>query len=215
MNKNNLPSKNERVVRSFEMADLRAIEEDSTIEGHPAVYGQTTVIGNYFTEIIERGAFDQCNFDDVLFCVNHDVKKIPLARSRRNNKNSTMQLSVDETGLFIRARLDTEGNTEAKNLYSAVKRGDIDGMSFIFYVDEERWVGLETEMPTRYISKIKAVREVSAVTFPAYAGTDIHARDQVSLDNAARVLDNARSELDNSINELELLRLQLRLKTNI
>lgn len=215
MTKTRLPLKDERVIRSFGMADLRAIDDKNTIEGHPAVYDQKTVIGNYFTEVIERGAFDNCNFDDVLFCVNHDLKKIPLARSRRNNGNSTMQLTVDEKGLFIRANLDTEGNTEAKNLYSAVKRGDIDGMSFIFYVEEERWVNLDTDMPTRYISKIRTVREVSAVTFPAYAGTDINARDQVSLDNAARVLDNARSELDNSNNGLELLRLQLRARANI
>lgn len=211
MNKSSLPSKDERVIRSFGIADLRAIEDKNTIEGHPAVYNQKTIIGNMFAEVIERGAFDNCSFDDVLFCVNHDLKKIPLARSRRNNGNSTMQLSVDDKGLFIRANLDTEGNTEAKNLYSAVKRGDIDGMSFIFFIEEERWADLDTELPTRYISKIKAVREVSAVTFPAYAGTDINARDQVSLDNAARVLENARSELDNSSNELELLRLQLQL----
>ena len=215
MNKTRLPLKDDLVIRSFEMADIRAIDDKNTIEGHPAVYNQKTIIGNIFAEVIERGAFDNCNFDDVLFCVNHDLKKIPLARSRRNNGNSTMQLSVDEKGLFIRARMDIEGNTEAKNLYSAIKRGDIDGMSFIFYVEEERWADLDADLPTRYISKIKAVREVSAVTFPAYTGTDINARDKVSLDNAARVLDNARSELDNSKNELEIQRLQLRLKANI
>lgn len=215
MRKNKLPVKSEPVIRSYGFVDIRAAEGENSIEGHPAVYDQKTVIGNYFTEVIEHGAFDNCNFDDVLFCVNHDLKKIPLARSRRNNGNSTMLLTIDDKGLFIKASLDVEGNTEAKNLYSAIKRGDIDGMSFIFYVEEERWANLDTDMPTRYISKIRTVREVSAVTFPAYAGTDINARDQDSLDNAARVLDNARSELDNSKNELELLRLQLRLKANI
>lgn len=211
MSKTNLPSKDDRVIRSFGMSDLRAIDDGNTIEGHPAVYDQRTVIGDYFTEVIERGAFDNCNFDDVLFCVNHDLKKIPLARSRRNNGSSTMQLKVDQKGLHVRASLDTDGNTEAKNLYSSVKRGDIDGMSFIFFVEEERWEGLDTDMPSRFISKIKAVREVSAVTFPAYAGTDINARDQGSLDNAAKALENARSsELDNFNRELELLKLRVR-----
>ena len=64
-------------------------------------------------------------------------------------------------------------------------------------------------MPTRHILKVKKVREVSAVNYPAYGGTDINARDQVVLDNAAKTLDNVRSELDNSKKEqLEVLKLR-------
>lgn len=209
MDKNkNLPVKEEPAIRSFGIADLRAVDEGNYIEGHPAVYDQKANIGNWFYEVIERGAFDNCDFDDVLFSANHNWMEIPLARSRRNNGNSTMLLQVDDKGLYIKATLDVENNSESKSLYSAVKRGDIDGMSFIFYVQEERWVDLDSDMPTRYISKVKKVREVSAVNFPAYTGTDINARDQRVLDNAARVLDNARSKLDNSNNELELLKLK-------
>lgn len=198
--------KNQEVKRSFEMADIRAAEEGSYIEGHAAVFGQRTNIGNWFNEIIEPGAFDQTDFDDVLFSTNHDLKKIPLARSRRNNGNSTMQLKVDDIGLYVKAELDVDNNAEAKGLYGSVKRGDIDGMSFIFYVDKEEWEDLDSEMPTRRIKKIKRVREVSAVNFPAYVGTDINARD--TLDNAKKALDNARSqELDNS-KELEVLKLR-------
>jgi HK97 family phage prohead protease len=212
MGKNNkLPTKSEPVIRSFGIADLRAITDQNSIDGHAAVYDQKTDIGGYFYEVIERGAFDGTNFDDVLFCINHDLRKIPLARSRRNNGNSTMQLSIDDQGLYIKAALDTEGNTEAKSLYSAVSRGDINGMSFMFYVEAERWTNLDTDMPTRYISKIKTVREVSAVNFPAYTGTDINARDQAALDNAIKALDNARSELDNSKDELEVLRLRTKI----
>lgn len=207
--KKDLPLKDERVIRSFGMPDVRAGEGSGTIEGHAAVYDQKTSIGGWFYEVIERGAFDGTNFDDVLFSTNHDLRKIPLARSRRNNSNSTMQLSTDETGLFIRASLDIENNSDAKSLYSSVERGDIDGMSFIFYVQEEAWEDLDSDMPTRRIQKIKKVIEVSAVTFPAYTGTDIHARDKQALDNAKLALDNARSgELDNSENELEVLKLR-------
>ena len=207
----NLPKTGEQVKRSFGIADLRAVEDGSYIEGHPAVYDQMTDIGGYFYEVIERGAFDGCNFDDVLFSVNHQwYDRIPLARSRRNNGNSTMTLQVDDKGLYIKANLDIERNAEAKSLYSAVERGDISGMSFIFYVKEQRWTNLDTDMPTRYITKVSRVREVSAVNYPAYEGTDINARDQEALDNAARVLENARSELDNSKRgqELELLKLR-------
>jgi uncharacterized protein len=210
-----IPDKKEPMIRSFGIPDIRAITGDNTnnIEGHAAVFNQKTDIGGWFYEIIERGAFDGCNFDGVLFCVNHDLRKIPLARSRRNNGNSTMQLSVDDKGLLISASLDTENNSEAKSLYSAVSRGDIDGMSFMFYVEEERWVDLDTDMPTRYVSKINRVQEVSAVNFPAYTGTDINARDQAVLDNAAKALENARSSLENDNNELEVLKLRNQIKS--
>lgn len=198
-----------RVTRAFELADIRAAEigeEGTFIEGHAAVYGQKTNIGGWFNEIIERGAFDQTNFDDVLFSTNHDMRKIPLARSRRNNGKSTMKLNVDDIGLYMRADLDVEGNPEAKSLHSSVKRGDIDGMSFIFFVEEEKWEELDSDMPTRRILKIKRVIEVSAVNFPAYEGTDINARD--TLDSAKMALDNARSTgLDNP-NEVEKLKLR-------
>lgn len=209
MTKKNLPSKDEIVIRSFNMSDLQAVDDGNYIEGHAAVYDEKTNIGDYFYEIIERGAFDECDFDDVLFSVNHDMRKIPLARSRRNNGNSTMQLNLDAKGLYVKADLDVDNNTESKNLYSAVKRGDINGMSFIFYVKEDRWEDLDKDMPTRHILKVKKVREVSAVNYPAYGGTDINARDQIVLDNAAKTLDNVRSELDNSKKEqLEVLKLK-------
>lgn len=200
----------EPVTRSFTLVDLKAGEDGNFIEGHPAVYDQRTNVGGWFFEVIERGAFDGCNFDDVLFSVNHDLRKIPLARSRRNNGNSTMTLNTDQVGLYIKAELDIENNTEAKALYSSVKRSDIDGMSFIFYVGEETWEDLDKVTPTRRISKISRVIEVSAVNFPQYTGTDINAnaRDKSALDNAVKALDNARSKLDNSNDELEVLRLK-------
>lgn len=215
----NLPQKSEKAKRNFSVADIRAIEGDNSIDGHPAVYSQITTIGDWFYEVIEAGAFDRTNFDDVLFSVNHDLDKIPLARSRRNNGNSTMQISLDDKGLYFKANLDTENNADAKSLYSAVNRGDINGMSFIFYVKEERWENLDSDMPTRHILDIDKVIEISAVSFPAYTGTDINARDEFVLDNAKIALDNARSKLDNSeqkrqqeLLELERLRIQIKAK---
>ena len=106
-----------------------------------------------------------------------------------------MQMSViDGVGLEIRVDLDTENNSEAKALYSAVSRGDISGMSFMFIVDGDRWEDLESDMPTRHITSIGKVMEVSAVTFPAYEATSIQARGlsdalesaQISLESAKR-----------------------------
>lgn len=204
----NKPEKNTMVTRSYN-AEFRADEETgNTIIGRPIVYDQKTNLG-YFEEVIERGALNGANLKDVLFFVNHDTSKIPLARSRNNNKSSTMQLRVDNNGLEIEAKLDVENNAEAKSLYSAISRGDITGMSFMFNIDEEEWENLDSDLPLRHIKKISIVREVSAVCFPAYEATSINARDKVALDNAKMTLDNVRATLDsekNKSNDITLLK---------
>lgn len=191
--------------------EVRAREDDDNnqiIEGHPIIYDSKTDIG-FFDEIIEKGALNDADLTDVRFLVNHDDKRIPLARSRRNNKNSTMQLSVDDKGLNVKVKLDTENNSEARALYSAVKRGDISGMSFMFSIEDEEWEELESEHPLRKIKKIGTVVEVSAVTFPAYADTTINTR--AKLDSSAQALDNARkkfNDLNNNKRKLELEKLK-------
>ena len=186
----------ERRSYSFE---IRAEKDDqknqAIIVGRPIVYNQRTDLG-YFDEIIARGALDNANLKDVRFLVNHDTSKIPLARSRKNNENSTMQLTVDKDGLAIRVVLDVENNAEARALYSAVQRGDISGMSFMFSINAEDWDDLDGEHPTRTIKEIGTVVEVSAVTFPAYEQTEISTRSREALDNARRELDSSHNERD-------------------
>ena len=175
--------------------EVRAEEQDgiAILSGRPIVYNSRTDLG-YFDEIIEPGALDETDLSDVRFLVNHDISKIPLARSRRNNGNSTMQLQVDTEGLYIDwVRLDVANNAEARALYSAVQRGDITGMSIMFSISGEKWDNLESDHPTRHITKISSVVEVSACTFPAYSATEIYARSEEALESASRVLENARN----------------------
>lgn len=196
------------VTRAYNF-EIRAENNEKNgdfITGRPIVYNSRTDLG-WFDEIIEPGALDKANLKDVRFLVNHDTSMIPLARSRNNNENSTMQMSIDKDGMAIRVNLDTENNSEARNLYSAIKRGDISGMSFMFTIDDEEWENLDSEHPTRHVRKISQVFEVSAVTFPAYESTEISARDKAALDNAKNALDSAKSRsLDNDKAELELLK---------
>lgn len=203
--------------RSFTF-EVRAEENESgkIITGRPIVYDSKTDIGG-FDEIIERGALDNTDLTDVRFLVNHDTSRIPLARSRRNNGNSTMQLMVDEAGMAIRVLLDTENNTEARALYSAVQRGDISGMSFMFWADEDRWDDLDSDHPTRHILSISNIVEVSAVTFPAYESTEINARSAEALESAQSVLDRAREQRakDLSVDTDEINLLKEKTKTII
>lgn len=182
-------------------------EKGNLITGRPIVYESKTDLG-WFDEIIERGALDGADLTDVRFLVNHDISKIPLARSRRNNGNSTMQLSPDYEGMAIEVQLDTENNSEARSLYSAVQRGDITGMSFMFSIDDEEWSDLESDHPVRHVRKIGSVVEVSAVTFPAYESTEINARSKEALESARLALEKAKEErgqsVETDLNELEL-----------
>ena len=178
---------------NFEVRADQNEEHGHFLAGRPIVYDARTDLG-WCDEIIERGALEGADLKDVRFLINHNTDMIPLARSRNNNENSTMQLSVDDEGLTIRVDLDTENNAEAKSLYSAVERGDLDGMSFMFTVDEDRWEDIESEHPTRTITGLGKVFEVSAVTFPAYEQTSITARGlSDALESAKESLENERA----------------------
>ena len=182
-------------------------EKGNIITGRPIVYESKADLG-WFDEIIERGALDGADLTDVRFLVNHDISKIPLARSRRNNGNSTMQLSPDYEGMAIEVQLDTENNSESKSLYSAVQRGDITGMSFMFSIDSEEWDDIESDHPLRRIKKIGSVVEVSAVTFPAYDSTEINARSKEELESARLALEKAKESREQSV-ETDLTELEL------
>ena len=131
----------ETELRAFScVVEARTGEKEGrslVVEGMPIVFGQQADIGSFY-EIISRDALEKTDMKDVPLFVNHDTSQVPLARSRNNNQNSTMQLSVGEDGVHILATLD-EKNQRAQELWSAVKRGDIFGMSFMFRVDGDEW----------------------------------------------------------------------------
>lgn len=199
--------KNKSLERRSYSFEIRAEESEAgnIITGRPIVYNSRTNMG-YYDEIIEPGSLNNTDLTDVRFLVNHDTNKIPLARSRNNNGNSTMQLSVDNDGLSVSVILDVDNNSEARSLYSAVKRGDISGMSFMFSINDEEWEDLDSDHPIRHIREIGTVVEVSAVTFPAYESTEINARSKEALDSARSALDSVRQLSEQSLDsDLELL----------
>lgn len=178
-------SQNELVTRSY-TATFRASEEEEergVIEGTPIVFNQDTTIRDWAGEFIERitpGALANTDMKDVRLFVNHDTNKIALARSK--NGNGTMSFSVDDEGVHMRAVLDVDNNAEARSLYSAVKRGDMDGMSFMFRIGGEEWSNMEDAVPTRTITDISIIHEVSVVNFPAYKQTSVSARSSEETD---------------------------------
>lgn len=159
----------DKEIRSFVPAEVRAAEDGNVrVSGYAAVFNQETNIGDYFIEVIERGAFtDAIGRDDVVFLINHEG--LPLARTR----SGTLTLSEDERGLKVDAMLDTS-DPDVMTIVPKMKRGDLDKMSFAFYPELQRWD--ETgDLPKRYIQKVR-LADVSIVTTPAYDGTEIGLR---------------------------------------
>ena len=201
-------TKKEMRVFDFEIRAESNEEHGHFLTGQPIVYDERTDLG-WYDEIIDNGALTDTDLKDVRFLVNHNTDMIPLARSRNNNVNSTMQLEVVEgRGMSIRVDLDTENNADARSLWSAVGRGDISGMSFMFNVDQDAWEGIDTEHPTRHIVSISRVLEVSAVTFPAYAQTSIQQRGlSDALDSAKESLESVRAKAEETRKRKQKIRL--------
>jgi HK97 family phage prohead protease len=114
-------------------------------------------------EVIRKGAFKRTieQRDDIRLLINHDG--MPLART----KSGTLTIGEDDKGLWFDApSLDVEGNSDARNLVSAMERGDIDQCSFAGYFSTRNVDGL-TE-----VFEVKGV-DVSVVTYPWYEETSV------------------------------------------
>lgn len=149
---------------------LRARGSDPLrFQGHAAVFGQRSWIGPPgigFWEQVSPGAFSRAvNEDDVRFLFNHDESKV-LARTAAG----TMTLREDRSGLVVEA--DMAPTSYAADLAVLLERGDVSQMSFGFSVAKESWETLDDGSELRTIEQVEPLYDVSAVTFPAYEGTD-------------------------------------------
>lgn len=203
MSKFEKPKMTELISRSFK--EYRA-DEDGNIIGVPIVFEQSTDICGLFEETIARGAISEDVLRDVAFFYNHDLNTKPLARTRTGR----LKFSIENDGVHMIANINRD-RSDANDLYLAIKDGDIDGMSFMFRIEDETWSRLDTDYPLRRINKIGYVQEVSAVNYPAYEGTSINARANTELDGARKALDNARATLLDS-NDHKKLKSELELE---
>lgn len=137
-------------------AAARVVGYASVFEVPYSVYGGPEYGG--WTETIAPGAFRRTLREraDVRLLLNHDG--IPLARTR----SGTMRLEDDQVGLFVDADLDLRSSM-AKDVTVAMRRGDLDEMSFAFEVLADEW---SPDFMTRRINEVR-LYDVSLVTYPA------------------------------------------------
>ncbi|MCU7522510.1 MAG: HK97 family phage prohead protease [Ignavibacteria bacterium] len=159
------------------LMEVRALDPDAAnpdemiLEGRAIVYDTKTKLFSYggvdYYEIIEKGALDEADTKDAFFKYNHSDTVMVMART----KNGTLQLDNSSDGVKIKAKL--ANITAAKDLYTLVKRGDIDKMSFAFTIREESY---DEKEHTWKVRKIDKLFDVAAVAMPAYEDTSLYAR---------------------------------------
>ena len=152
-------------------------ENEMTVAGYATTFGNEYLLwddGEYrVLESIDPGAFDNADMTDVIMQYDHQ------GRVFARNRNHTLELSVDEHGLKIRADL---GGTElGRQLYEEIRGGYTDKMSWGFTVAKDERTEERDDVNRkvtihRKITGIKKIYDVSAVSLPANDATEISAR---------------------------------------
>jgi HK97 family phage major capsid protein/HK97 family phage prohead protease len=204
MEKNKMTRKHNDYMR--EIIQLRAEETEDKkmiVEGKAITYNDPTRLfkagDTEYYEVIERGAFKNADLKDAFFKYNHSDEQLVLARY----KNKTLTFDERDDGVYIRAELaDT---ALGRDLYTLIKRGDIDKMSFAFTIKKQsREEDKAKKTVTFRISEFDKIYDVAAVPLPAYQNTDIYARRQGEVEaDLARVEALERENIKNKIKKGE------------
>ena len=174
----------------------------SQISGVAAVFGSIYDMG-WFTEEIAPGALDGADMSEVVALFNHDTN-IPLAR----NSAGTLTLKIDAQNFAYSFSPPNSPNGE--NILEAIRRGDVKQSSWGFTIDSDKW---ETRngKDHRTITKVAKVWDVSPVTFPANAETNV-VEDSLRARRDAFMSEIKLPEnTTNSTLDLKTLRMRLRI----
>lgn len=177
-----------KITRVFDV-EFRAKEDDNrTVEGYAVVFNSETDLG-WFTEEIDRNAFNETDMSNVYLLGNHD-ENIVLA----GTSNNSLELNIDETGVFQRSNIiDTSTGEDWLRL---VKNGLINKQSFAFTIAEggEEWFERNGK-EHRVIRKIDKLFDVSLVTYPAYSQTNVRSQtDELAEEHKRRLEQDKKLE---------------------
>lgn len=183
--------KSDREYRAFE---VRANDEEMRVTGYATTFDEPYTLysdNDYeIREVIDPGAFDECDMSDVIMQYNHE------GRVFARLSNGTLKLNIDKSkGLEIDADLD--GTELGRQVYEEIKGGYTNRMSMGFKVDKSAdvWTRQEVDgkvVEERRIHSILKLFDVSAVSIPANPGTSIEARSIDTLVNG--VIDELKAE---------------------
>jgi len=155
-------------------------DEAGTIEGYASVYYGTDSYG----DTIVKGAFDDCvqSEEKPKMFFNHDRYSVPIGKWE--------EVTADDKGLYVKGRLNLEV-FQAKDVYSAVKAGDIDGFSVCMMIDPAHYTlkDASDQWGGGFIEHVEALPEISVVTFPADKAARIEKVKSVDFSKFANLSD--------------------------
>jgi len=172
-------------------AMLTAGADDYVISGYAATFNSWSKNLGGFREQIAAGAFKRSiqQKADVKMLFNHAPDNI-LGRT----KSGTLRLMEDGRGLRFMCQLNKDSQ-QHRDLWGAVKRGDISECSFAFTVPAggQIWSeGRDSEtgetIALRTLTDVDLV-DVSVVTYPAYDETSADARHAVELNRTHGIIE--------------------------
>jgi len=168
----------ERERRFIPVQELRVVkknDEPPKIEGYTAVFNSLSEDLGGFKERISAGFFKAAlNVSDPRALFNHDSNYV-LGRA----KAGTANFKEDRTGLHL--SIVPPDTQFARDLLVSIERGDIDGMSFGFTVnqDGDQWDEADGEViRTLLPGGCRELFDGGPVTFPAYPETTAAVRDR-------------------------------------
>ena len=160
------------LAQELELREPQEGNNTRTISGYAVKWEQLSGKLGWMTRFQEkflRGAFaDSIQGDSQKMLWNHNTDMVV-----GSTKSGTLRITEDEVGL--RFENDLPESDWGNNVYQAIKRGDVDGVSFGFKMLGEEWDETDPDNLIRSVTKAKLF-EVSPTPFPAYPQSEVQAR---------------------------------------
>ena len=177
-----------KIERTYDVEFRASQDNERQVEGYAVVFNQPTDLG-WFTEEIDRHAFDNADMSNVYLLGNHD-ENIVLA----GTSNNSLMWEIDDRGVFQKSNIiDTSLGEDWLKL---VKNGLINKQSFAFTIakDGEEWTERNGK-EHRIIRKVNRVFDFSLVTYPAYPTTSVRMKtDELAEEHRKRMEQSERME---------------------
>lgn len=170
-------------IRSFTELGAPKIGEGRTIEGYAVVFGQESRVmydrekRRAFVEVIEKEAITEelLRSCDVKAVLEHNKQRL-LARYIRGV--GSLILELDDYGL--KYRFEAPNTVDGDFAIEMIKRGDIFGSSFAYFVNDKDkskvTYSMKNGLLIRTVHKIDMITDISPVSDPAFFGTDVTVR---------------------------------------
>lgn len=205
-----IPPLGSELIRIFRS---RGGGESRVIEGYALKFGVRSQLLNdwieRYYEVMEPGCITRELLDtqDFVLSLYHDPHRV-LGRS--NNGKGTLSYEVNETGVKFSCEMPhTSDGDEALEL---VRRGDLDGCSFIYSTDEDNSVSYEKtrteagdEVLLRHVNEVKRIYDFTLTWRPAYKQTEVSSREREAIDGMKEqpVEESIQEEKDETVSYRE------------